>query len=343
MEKKYDSAKFYANKGLAIKKIEKDSFGLPYSYANLANVYVEEGNLDIALVNFKKALDIRKQINDSIGLGESYTQVGEVYIANDDFSKAISSFNRAVYFANKKQYLHLLSYDYQQLSDVYKRINKVDSSLYYLEKHLSLKDQLESQAIKEELAALRVKFDTEIKEKAIEKQQAKIAISKLELSKKNSQLIAMTILAIVLSILGYLIYKQQKLKNEQLEKEAQLKEALIKIETQNRLQEQRLRISRDLHDNIGAQLTFIISSIDNLKYGFELPEKLKNKLSGISEFTYDTISELRDTIWAMNKNEISFEDLQMRVSNFVEKANLASKNIEFSFEVSDNVEENVVH
>ena len=77
---------------------------------------------------------------------------------------------------------------------------------------------------------------------------------------------------------------------------------MAKIETQNKLQEQRLRISRDLHDNIGAQLTFIISSIDNLKFGFtDISEKLGSKLSNISSFTQQTIYELRDTIWAMNK------------------------------------------
>ncbi|HCY83071.1 MAG TPA: two-component sensor histidine kinase, partial [Xanthomarina gelatinilytica] len=106
-----------------------------------------------------------------------------------------------------------------------------------------------------------------------------------------------------------------------LKKETELKEALIKIETQNKLQDQRLRISRDLHDNIGAQLTFIISSLDNLKYGFKLPDNLNDKLKYISEFTSSTIYELRDTIWAMNKSEISFEDLQSRISNFIEKAN----------------------
>lgn len=61
--------------------------------------------------------------------------------------------------------------------------------------------------------------------------------------------------------------KNQKMKTLQLQKN-ELKDALLKIETQNRLQEQRLQISRDLHDNIGAQLTFIISSVDSLKYAF---------------------------------------------------------------------------
>ena len=80
------------------------------------------------------------------------------------------------------------------------------------------------------------------------------------------------------------------------------------------MQEQRLRISRDLHDNIGSQLTFIISSIDNLKFVTkDVNEKLKDKLSSISSFTSDTIFQLRDTIWAMNKSEITIEDLHARI------------------------------
>ena len=136
-----------------------------------------------------------------------------------------------------------------------------------------------------------------------------------------------------------LFYNQQKLKNQQLQKENELKDALVKIETQNRLQEQRLRISRDLHDNIGAQLTFIISSIDNLKYGFEIKDKqLTAKLDAISNFTSSTIYELRDTIWAMNKSEISFEDLQARISNFIDKANSIDGAINFSFVIDDSVD-----
>ena len=70
-----------------------------------------------------------------------------------------------------------------------------------------------------------------------------------------------------------------------------MKQALILIENQNNLQEQRLSISKDLHDNIGAQLTFIISSLDNLKYFDFTQDKLYAKFDAIGTFTRATITD----------------------------------------------------
>ena len=146
----------------------------------------------------------------------------------------------------------------------------------------------------------------------------------------------LSLLTFFIALVGFLIYRQQKLKNRQQEQEHELQKAISKIETQNKLHEQRLSISRDLHDNIGAQLTFIISSIDNIKYAFNLNDtKLDNRLQSISTFTKETIIELRDTIWAMNTAVISLEDLMARIFNFIEKAKSAKENIRFNLSIEE--------
>ena len=97
------------------------------------------------------------------------------------------------------------------------------------------------------------------------------------------------------------------------------------------MHEQRLTISKDLHDNIGSQLTFIISSLDNLKYFEFAKDKLYEKFDAIGGFTKHTITDLRDTIWAMNKEEITFEDLKTRTTNFIEAAKASLLGIQFEF------------
>ena len=60
-------------------------------------------------------------------------------------------------------------------------------------------------------------------------------------------------------------------------------------------------------------------------------EKVEKKLTTISQFTRETIQELRDTIWAMNKDSITVEDLKSRIANFIEQAKASLNGINFEF------------
>lgn len=336
-----DSALYYFNRGLEIKLKINDTIGVPYSWSNMAGVYGLQENFSKSREYFNKSLQQRLVWADSLGIAENYTQLGEVFMAEKKWKEAIPLMHKSLPISLKKQYQNLTQYNYKMLSDIYKKLNNADSALYYFEQYSTVKDSVHSLKVQESIAALNIEFETEKKQNEILQQRAQLAEKDLEVRRKNTFIFGSLGLALLLGLLGYLLYSQQKLKNRQLKKEGELKTALARIETQNKLQEQRLRISRDLHDNIGAQLTFIISSIDNLKFGFsDISEKLSQKLTGISNFTSQTIYELRDTIWAMNKENITFEDLQARIANFIEHAKNASDKADFSFNIDKSVDEN---
>ncbi len=335
-----DSALYYFNRGLEIKIKINDTIGIPYSWSNMAGAYGLQENFSKSREYFNKSLQQRLVWADSLGIAENYTQLGEVFMAEKKWSDAIPFMHKSLPISLKKQYRNLTQYNYKMLSDIFKKLNNTDSALYYFEQYSAIKDSVHSIKVQESIAALNIEFETEKKQNEILEQRAQLAEKDLEVRRKNTFIFGSLGLALILGLLGYLLYNQQKMKNRQLQKEAELTSALAKIETQNKLQEQRLRISRDLHDNIGAQLTFIISSIDNLKFGFsDIGEKLGNKLNSISSFTQQTIYELRDTIWAMNKENITFEDLQTRIANFIEHAKNASGRTDFSFNIDENVDE----
>ena len=332
MQGQLDSALYFYEKGLEL--VEKRDFkeGYPYSYSNLGGVYGQQGKYDLARSYFEKARQIREEIGDQKGIAENFTQIGEVYLAEGKNQEAISYFKKAVPVAHAQDYRFLEQYTYQQLSQAYKNLMQTDSALFYLERYGVFKDSINGLEVDKKIAELNLNYETKKKENQILEQRAQLAEKDLEVRRKNAFIYGSLALAFVLGLLGYLIYSRQKLKNSQLQKEHELQVALAKIETQNRLQEQRLRISRDLHDNIGSQLTFIISSIDNLKYRLKDADSvILDKLSSISAFTSTTINELRDTIWAMNKEKISVEDLQTRISNFIERAQSSKDEVQFSF------------
>jgi signal transduction histidine kinase len=327
LNKEDDSALFFYKRGLIIKEKIQDSVGIPYSLNNIALIYLKQKKFSETNVLLNRAFNIRLKLKDQIGIAENYFYFGDLNFNQQRYSEAIDFYQKSLNIAQKNSYLDLVKSCFKAISESYERLGNSKESLFNYKKFSQYKDSLTSIETNSKIAALEIQFDTAKKEKLIIAQ-------KNEAKQKNSYLIGLSIVAFLTALTGFLIYRQQKQKNIQQAQEYKLKKAISKIETHNKLQEQRLSISRDLHDNIGAQLTFIISSVDNIKYAFDITnEKLDNKLTNISSFAKDTIVELRDTIWAMNSNEISFDDLEIRINNYIEKAKEAKDQISFSFAI----------
>lgn len=331
MQNQLDSALYFYDKGLKIKEQIKDSVGIPYSLNNIAGVYLIRKQFDNAKINYEKALQIRKKINDKIGISENHSYFGDLYLAQKDYDKAITFYQKTADESIKYQYIDLLQYSYQKLSECYEKKGEYSLALNSFKNYSQYKDAILNKESNSKIAELEVKFETNEKEKLLLKKE-------IEVKNARNKLIAVSSIALFIGLVGWLIYRQQKLKNKQQEQEFELKSAIAAIESQNQLHEQRLSISRDLHDNIGAQLTFVISSVDNLKYGNQITDsRVTNQLTKISDFTRSTIIELRDTIWAMNTNEFTFDDLRSRIFNFIEKAKSAKEEIQFKFFVDDSL------
>ncbi|WP_198034974.1 tetratricopeptide repeat protein [Winogradskyella sp. J14-2] len=336
-----DEAIVSFTKGLTLAKQLDNRIDYYRILDNLANAYYEKGNKDLALNTYLEALKKKENYQgDERGMLSTYNNIATLYNEKNLPKVAKRYTDEGFNLVKKYPEIEMVSADlHLTAAESNYMLGNYNKAREQKQTYIKLKDSIFSEKNALKIADLEVKYETEKKEKEILIQRAELAEQNLVIQKRNYQLYGLVFLIIILSVLGFLFYNQQKLKNEQLQKENELKDALLKIETQNKLQEQRLRISRDLHDNIGAQLTFIISSIDNLKYRFDIKNhKLTHKLETISEFTSCTINELRDTIWAMNKSEVTFEDLQTRISNFIDKANISANDIEFQFNVADSVD-----
>jgi signal transduction histidine kinase len=366
----------YIMQALKIRKEIKDEYGVSVCYVNLGNLYENQLDRNKSIENYKKAIVIKRKIDDQNGLSTVNNNLASVLIKDKKYAEALQCLNESVTISKKLDFKTNLIYAYSGFTDYYiktndlkkakefnalsysiatelnEAISKLNCIKYYekialLENDFekaysysrakdSIQANLNSLDVQKAITEIETKYEVEKKEKELLQSKVEIAKNELQIKKKNTQFQILALILIALITIGYLIYRQQKLKNKQREQEFELKSAIKEIETQNQLQEQRLSISRDLHDNIGAQLTFVISSVDNLKFGNQINDsKIENQLTKISDFTKATIIELRDTIWAMNNNEFSFDDLRSRIFNFIEKAKIAKENIQFEFNIDE--------
>lgn len=328
------NAVVFYNKSIVTSKKTGNKITLSSALNNLGSIKSQQKNTVEANKYFDKSKFIRDSINLKNGQSSVSLNLAKEHIMYSRFKQA-----QLLLLQLKKQYENdetnkenlLLTYKY--LIHTYAYLNLPDSVNYYNNLSSKIQDGLIETNVSKQTFELETKYQTAKKEKLLLQKE-------IEVKNTRDKLIAVSSLALFIGLLGFLIYRQQKLKNKQQEQEFQLKSAIKEIESQNQLQEQRLSISRDLHDNIGAQLTFVISSVDNLKHGNQITDnKITNQLTKISDFTKSTIIELRDTIWAMNNNEFTFEDLRSRIFNFIEKAKSAKEDVEFKFNVDDSLQE----
>lgn len=326
-----DSALFYYNQGLKITTDLKDSIGMPYSLNSVAGVYLERKQFEKAKALYDHAFSIRKIRNDKNGMSENYQFYGDLYFAQNTYRKAIFNYKKSLDLGVEIKYTNICFQNASQLAICFEKINQLDSALYYQKESYKYKDQLLNETTNKTIASLEIQFESEKNEKEIAQQKVRITQQEQETKQLNYLLFGLGALLLFALFIGNLLLKQQKLKQEKLKEENRLKDEISKEQIKNKLHEERLRISRDLHDNIGSQLTFITSSMDNLKF-ISKEEKVNDKLDGLTDFTRDTITQLRDTIWAMNKGQITLDDFQGRLFNFIIGARNSSVNTSIEFD-----------
>ncbi|MGH7601370.1 MAG: ATP-binding protein, partial [bacterium] len=90
---------------------------------------------------------------------------------------------------------------------------------------------------------------------------------------------------------------------------AKLKKRVQQLERQQTLENERKRISKDMHDELGANLTKIAILSDLAQKDVAEPVKLQTQLQKISEIARATIDNMSEIIWAINPQHNTLDGL----------------------------------
>lgn len=324
LQHQLDSARIYLSKSIHIKQKQSDLHGLAITYTNLSEVFEEEKQYDSAIFYIRKAIDIHRSLGDHNLVANNLSAIGSLYFTLKRFDESEAALLEALHFAREVGARKIESGIYQRLSDVSREKGDFEQAYKYMAKRMTSYAQVYEMEKDEMIAEITEKYEAQKKEKLIEQRDKELARQELKIKNRNIQLILIISGFCMLLLLGVMMFLNQKHKQNQLAQQVTFE----KVEAVNRIQEEKLRISRDLHDNVGAQLTFVISTLDNLRYIPDEPKRVE-VLNQLEEFTKTTMNKLRETVWALKLQDVSSEDLSVRIAEFLNQARKACPDVQF--------------
>lgn len=338
-ENRLDSANFHLEKGIVFaRKIENLNI-ISTALRIKSNILIKQKKFDLAEKALTEMYTIRNKLNgenneidDNIQLADFYAQtkqyqkaieickkglkVGDLYKLNNGEAK---SYNTKV--ANQIYYA-------EALAKYYKMANQLPDYQATLEKVIALKDSFNLINSQETIAELQTKYEVEKKEKTIAEQ-------KLDLIVKNYWLYGSAIFSLLLAIIGWLVFKNYRRKqNYKLKKALEDEKNLAAQQIIDAEEQERKRIAADLHDNIGAYATAIRADVEKINdNGIENSAVFLHNLQQHSD---EIIGSLRDTIWVLNKENITITSISDRLKNYVNKLQPSYENL--NIQINEEIE-----
>jgi signal transduction histidine kinase len=86
-----------------------------------------------------------------------------------------------------------------------------------------------------------------------------------------------------------------------------MRREMVRLKQQRALEQERLRIAHDIHDDLGARVTQISLLSAMAQDNSSFPEKARNDFDKISKMSRELVSALYETVWAVNPENDNLE------------------------------------
>ena len=335
----YKKAKTTYKKALELFKKNENVLGTAVALYNIGETEYHLKNYANAITYYNESLILSEKINDQIGVLLANKSIGIIHKEQNNFNAALTYYKKSLDLANKLDSKEEKLKLYNKYAELYESTGKLDMSMIYLGKFISLKDSIYNESNSKQIAEMQTKYESEKKEKENELLRKNNEIQNLEITKQTNirnSFIGFSILIILIIIILLNRFASKKKTNQLLIiKNEVISNQRDELKIVNATKDKFLSIiSHDLRSPFNSLLgitNLLVNDYNNIDDNQK--KNLLTSLNKESQSTYELLENLLS--WARTqrgKIEINKEPLNLKelvnASIAPYKYNASIKNIE---------------
>ena len=302
----YDSMLTYSKKLIPL---EKKLNRFPGALGRIASAYRKKDQLDSAKYFLEKFM-LEKQSLGAYVDATTYLSIGSVEFELGNFSVAYEYFKKAEEQHNNSTFVRQQTF--KSLYLYYDTIHQFTKAYTYLKDYTNLTDSIiESENRYREGIAITDLESYKLEERIdllLKNSELQAALASKERQQKN-MVYGSTALLLMMIGIGFIRYRKQK--------DLKSKQALVS---------DRLRISRELHDEVGATLSGIamFSHVAKEQVKNERNLEAENSLTFMQKSAGEMVNKLSDIVWLINPEQDTILELIARLGEYGKQMTQAS-------------------
>jgi len=207
-----DSARKYLEFALIYKA--SDEYSLPSTLDNLGKLYLAQGKEKEAEEFYNRALQIRKESDNLLGIAESMMRLAEIELNRGNAEKAIVYGKEGYAIATQINSPELLPEASRLIARAYHQSKKPADAYVWLERYLSLKDSLFSTEILTRIVGMEAAGKIQNQKTEIELLKSQKELAQAEADRRRLFLWALFVGMILLVLLAIVFYSRYKTKKK---------------------------------------------------------------------------------------------------------------------------------
>ncbi|MEZ4790854.1 MAG: sensor histidine kinase [Flavobacteriales bacterium] len=240
---------------------------------NMASMYSDEGLHDKALLELDRVLDLYTALHDTAGMARTHLYRATALWESGRREDAVEQTMLAI---ARSRSLGLKAEATRKASDFLAALGDATASRDLLNRYCQLADSLARSRYNSGVAGAQVRFETAEKERRIVEQDQALTLAAEQDRRKSTQRNAFIVATALLALIALLLYramrnrqrlarKEKELHDEQVDQllsQQEMKSINAMLEGQ---EQERERVSKELHDHVGSLLGAIKHQLGELE------------------------------------------------------------------------------